>query len=205
MFISLSHKFVFIHIPKTGGTSILGALAPLGKNWDGKEIKDVRGWQIRHHNLKMHSGWNTHPDKLMEYKSRGYFSFAFVRNPWDKVISIWSKIGKKLSLPEFISFLCTNDRNKHVASTDPTHYRAVPQVKWISKDGVIQTDFIGRYESFEEDYLKVCKAIGLDEAPVLPHFNTGKHDHYRTYYDDRSIERVAALYKEDIEEFGYDF
>ena len=54
-------KFIFIHVPKTGGSSVKKALG------------------IKVHGHKKFSDWSKdYPD---------YFSFAFTRNPWDRFVS----------------------------------------------------------------------------------------------------------------------
>ena len=153
----------------------------------------------------MHSGWYSHPEKLMDYKKRGFFIFAFIRNPWDKVVSIWAKIGKKLTLREFLDFLMKNEKKNHISRTDPVHYKAVPQEDWIVHDDKLMVDYLGRFESLYEDYRIICGKIGLSNPPALPHFNPGEHRPYKEYYDQECREIVAELYKKDIERFGYEF
>ena len=87
MLISDSHKFVFHHIPKTGGSSITAALAPYCRNYEGEiPTEESFGWQTRfHHPYYMH-----HPVRGFESGDipEGYYSFAFVRNPFEAVVCL---------------------------------------------------------------------------------------------------------------------
>ena len=89
MLISDSHKFVFHHVPKTGGSSITAALAPYCRNYEGVvPPDDTPKWQMAFHQPH----WMHHP--VSGYVAgdipEGYYSFAFVRNPFDAVVSAWN-------------------------------------------------------------------------------------------------------------------
>lgn len=133
-----------------------------------------------------------------------HFKFAFVRNPWDRVVSAYSHgvvhgygpfcecWGK--SFEEFVDYL----DEIGVRAAD-THVRL--QCLTFPVDEV---DFIGRFENFEEDVREIFRRLGVEEIEV-PCLNAHAHDHYRTYYDDRTREIIGRLYAEDIERFGYSF
>jgi len=82
---------------------------------------------------------------------------------------------------------------------------AFNQLDYITnRDGNIGVDFIGRFESLQDDYNKMMKAIGLPER-TLKHINKYERDDYRKYYTDEDIEKVFQLYKRDIEYFKFTF
>lgn len=87
------------------------------------------------------------------------------------------------------------------------HDLRASQVDYLLDDaGKIAVDFVGRYESLQDDFKKVCTAIGLAPAPALPHiYKSAGGAHYSTYYDEESAEWVRERFARDIAAFGYGF
>ena len=129
-----------------------------------------------------------------------YFKFAFVRNPWDREVSLYKYVVK------------TKEHNYHkqcIQLTDFAHYIKVRNVKmqqhdFISKHGKNLLDFIGRFENLQEDFNTACDKIGIPRQQ-LPRVNKTNHKHYTEYYDDETRQIVAEKYAKDIEHFGYEF
>jgi chondroitin 4-sulfotransferase 11 len=163
----LSHPFIFIHVPKTGGTSLRTALGM------GPAPYHITAQKLR----------QSFPDSATK------FSFAFVRNPWDRLVSYVHSMKNQWERP---------DRSQQLGG-----FR--PQVHYImDDDGKPLVDFIGRYENLAEDFHTICVRIGIP-TPPLPHLNRSVHRQYRRYYDDDSKRFVAENYAADIERFGYSF
>lgn len=189
------HKAIFVHIPKTAGTSIECLFGinvfddiTLNQNtftgWDG-----YKQMYIQHCSIQQILDWS-----MMDLSN--YFSFTFVRNPWDRIVSdyLFFKIRSDMSLKEFIL---------EEGVFDPTH--VLPQMYFIKKrNGEIGLDFIGRFENLQCDFNTVCDKIGI-ERQTLPHMLKKQREHYSFYYDDETVELIAKKYKEDIEYFGYEF
>lgn len=144
-------------------------------------------------------------ENVKSEKVHGYFKFAFVRNPWDRLVSFYySKIlGKEhegyseywgMEFKEFVDHICLTD----IANADK-HFR--PQNLLLP---VKDLDFIGRFENFNSDFAKVCATLNLPDSS-LPHRNQSGHFHYSHYYDEKTRQAVADLYAEDIKFFGYTF
>ncbi len=181
-------KFIFIHINRTGGSSIEKAL----------------GLPLRQH--------KTASEKLAYMGLRRWdkkFKFAFVRNPWDKVVSHYHH---RLNTNQ--SGLADNPINFNqwvklaYGEQAPEYYdypeMFTPQIKWISNtSGNIIVDFIGRFENLEGDFKKICQEIGRNIE--LPHIHKSKHKEYQYYYSDQTREIIRAWFKEDIRIFDYDF
>ena len=136
-----------------------------------------------------------------------YFKFSFVRNPWDKECSDYHYHNKgRLSRGE--GAYKNLKEYLQIPQAQPNHdnfYWHSNQLRWLhSSNKKIEIDFIGRFESLQEDFNVACDKIGIPKQQ-LPHLNATKHKHYTEYYNDETIEMVAEKYAKDIEYFGYKF
>ena len=204
MLISDSHKFVFHHVPKTGGSSITAALAPYSRNYAGVVPEETDGWQFAfHHPHYMHHRVkNIVPRPSTTYEARdipeSYYSFAFVRNPYEVVVSAWDFEKIKdfdiyVEQQIFTGLQICARRSQYDHLSD--------------EEGNLLVDFIGRYENFAEDFYKIIEAI---EVPLMliPKRNIKKErktQDYRKYYTPLSREIVEEKYKKDLEFFEYEF
>ena len=186
--ISNKHKFIFIHIPKTGGTTI--------ETFFG-------GCKKKHQPLcKMY--------RNLFFPLEEYFQFTFVRNPFDRILSLFFYLVKdeKRVDADFSSFVKNQvcwkmNESKNVISRSGKRRHYCPQIMWFEnykKDNF----YIGRFENFQEDFNIVCDKIGIPQQ-ILPHENKTKHKHYTEYYDDETRQIVAEKYAKDIEYFNYEF
>lgn len=78
-----------------------------------------------------------------------------------------------------------------------------PQVNFVSLDGKLNVDFIGRVETINRDFKTVCDRLGI--AADLAHLNESKRQDYKNYYSAETIEIVRQVYEEDIRTFEYSF
>jgi hypothetical protein len=177
----------FIHINKTGGSSIEVALGlPMEHKTALQKIDEVgiRAWKAA-------------------------FTFCVVRNPWDKVVSHYcfrvatNQTGLADGHLDFDAWVraCYRDR-------DPRYYDKpqmfMPQLDWISdRDGRLLVDFVARFETLAEDMERVKEEIGRQF--VLGHLNKTERRHYRSYYDRSTRAIVADWFQCDIDAFGYVF
>ena len=127
-----------------------------------------------------------------------YFKWTIVRNPWDRFVSLYS-FRKRTDGYEFMVKQPPSFREWLLHH----HHHTVTQVRWLTLDGEIPLDFIGRFENLEEDFAHVAEQIGYKRK--LPHINVSKHDHYVEYYDSDTIDLVRTHCKDDIDTFGYRF
>ena len=70
-------------------------------------------------------------------------------------------------------------------------------------EGNIKMDFVGRFETLENDFRQVCCRLGRDVE--LPKTNASRHQHYTEHYSDASAEKVANVYEDDIKIFEYHY
>ena len=141
---------------------------------------------------------------------RGYFKFAFVRNPWDRLVSCWAdKVVKQRGvlfdfsdaqvehLSQFANFV------EYVATLDVSacNYHLRAQCAMID---VNDLDYLGRMETFADDFRRVCDAVGVS-CEHVGHPNRSPRTTYREYYDQALRDRVFDLYRKDVQVFGYEF
>ena len=197
--ISESHKFIFIHIPKCAGTSIENALRKYCKRGFLGYDKNLKGF-------KQHANCEellTHNHITTEV-CNSFFKFAFVRNPFDRAVSIYKYIQKQESAKCRDNFILSKTF-KQFAATNLISESGKNSI-WFSDQysQVKDCDFIGRFETLQADFDIVCQKLGITRNP-LPVKNTTKHEHYSEYYDEETIEIVARKYHADIIRFGYKF
>ena len=184
MLISHKHKFITIDIPKTGTTSVNYALHCIEEEHDFT-VEMSQKASMRH---------ATYSQCIAKFPNcKNYFSFAFVRNPWDRLVSYWffKKYNSKRKIPKdvpLIDFL--------LDTTETDQYSLVKDFG--------EKSFIGRFENLQEDFDIICDKIKIPRQE-LPHANKTNHKHYTEYYDDETREIVAKKYAKDIEYFGYEF
>ena len=208
--ISTSKKFIFIHIPKTAGTSIRHILK-------------------QHENPSYGAEFNFH-ESALDVKRRissdifdNSYKFAFIRNPWDRMYSFykylisgkfnvyipelvpyhhWKEIGFKRWLLEEEFYIPSHK----LPTPDMVPMQRKDMLSWISDDnGNLLVDFIGRFENIKEDYRTIAAHLDL-EKKRLPRRNKSKRKHdYRTEYDNEMIDFVEFQFKRDINAFNYTF
>lgn len=120
-------------------------------------------------------------------------SCAVVRNPWERVVSMWAFSFKRIM--DFDHFVRNLDKFKPLPDTWFTC--ATPQKAWIS-GGVTH---LLKYESLEEDFKTIQTYFDFTEP--LPKTNKSAHDNYKTYYTQETWDIVAQVFSEDIAAFGY--
>jgi Sulfotransferase family len=197
---------LFIHVPKTGGTTIEHVLADL--------VPDIEAhdkFKLKHQTLAR---------ALKDDPSRAeLFTFGFVRNPWARMVSWWSKIhqsaqqvaagdqrGRKHVQSRMWQLALGCDNFDEFVDVVPLKVQRVrrPQIDYLTVPGGRRADYIGRTENFDADLRAVLTRLGLP-IPEIPRRNESPHGDYREYYSDRSRRQVEELFQRDIRSFGYQF
>lgn len=171
------YKAIHIHISKCAGQSIERSF----------------GQFVGQHHLK--------PDiikKIGKNKWDNYFKFTFVRNPWDRLVSLYHYRSKyQRHLIKKRSF------DTWLRQVFDEYHPKIHQHYWIAEDGKPFVDFVGKFENIQSDFASVCARIGANID--LLHINKSKHEHYTSYYNAESREFVQKACAQDIEMFGYTF
>ena len=185
-------KYIFIAIPKTASTSIRHIFNPNpGEADPPPEIYHMSLEKV----LKQNPGCEQ------------YFKFAYVRNPWDRFVSLYHHFKQNKShaqyfnkYPTFKHFVLNFRDDEDI--TNLIHAKA--QVDFISIDGELAVDFYGRFESLETDLHSVAQKVNVTITNI-PHIRNSSHEHYRNLYDDELKKIVESFYAKDIATFKYQF
>ena len=137
-----------------------------------------------------------------------YFNFAFVRNPWDRLVSWYCMIEQARETNRFGMYVRevapTFQAFVKLATTGMGERTTWNQLDWlVDADGTMLLDFVGRYERLADDMAYVKQQLRL--AHDLPHANRSSHQGYRDYYTSETREIVARRFARDIEYFRYAF
>jgi hypothetical protein len=203
MLISNSGKFIFIHIEKTGGCSIEQVIK--------EHVPDARHILGRHDHASL-------AKSEIGAEWGQYFKFAFVRNPWDRLVSWYTMITERASIqPEHSQlwdYALENSTNFEELIYNCTDVIECTMGKrsfmfnqkdyLVGEDGQIIVDFIGRFETFNQDAEAVLTRLGLPGVS-LPHVNKSNHRHYSEYYSAKIKNIIAERYARDISFFSYKF
>lgn len=185
---------IFLHVPKTGGKTV-------------RTLFDIRRYyDPKPHVIPspQHLTCDLLRDRLGDEKYESYYKFAFVRNPWSRLVSdyFWrQQLPKKRNVPPFDEFV---DHVQRVVASGRFYEHEfddhfIPQVQYTS-----DVDDVFRFEDFSGSIQKLASKLGLKIGPVAEK-QPKPYDKYWQYYDKRSRSVVAETYKEDIEAFGYEF
>ena len=185
MVISDKYRTIFIHIPKTGGTSIRFSLYEMDD-----ACRDGSEWFTSNPAFRAHLTAQQIFDRIPDWYK--YKSFAIVRNPWDRLVSVWAYLTKgSISFSDFV--------------LNPPSY--AQQYLRPQTDYVLATDnhsplptYVGRYENLKRDFARITKS-----KAILPHVQISTHLPYQYYYTPNLVQYVADKYAHDITMFGYHF
>jgi hypothetical protein len=199
---SSRYNCLFIHIPKTGGTTV-EKLLDMYREWPTLDLEVLMGRLIlgdQEYQLQ-HLSFRDAAQFVSEELLRKSFTFSFVRNPWDRMVSeyFWRcGDGMQWEFEPFVDWVCDTANSREELEGRNCHFR--PQVEFL--DGAMS--FLGRFERFHQDLNFVLAELGLD-ARDIPHERKIPRGKYRDYYSDRLQKRVGDTYECDIDTFKYTF
>lgn len=202
----ISHKFkcIFIHIPRTGGSSIEKML--VGRNWWGvdKRTKHLTASQAK---SIYRPFWDD------------YFKFSFVRNPYDRAASLLSFPKIYYGSGESEMLTCSHvDWYKEIFGAP---YTLEYDYRFWGRDEVLrdihranqvygnildeELDFVGRFEILHDDMNYVLETIGFGRSDIIHEAASKiqKNDKLEFYQDSIVKNMVRELYYKDFLRFGY--
>jgi len=179
---------IFIHINKTGGSSIAKALGDTEQvHLTAYTIKNFMGTKAFNNNYK----------------------FTFVRNPYDRVVSQYfyrlqhnqtNLKSNQISFKDWIR-ACYVDKKEEYYNF-PAMFQN--QLDWITdREGNLLVDFIGKFETINDDFETVCNNLNIKERTLKHERSSSRNKDFLSYYDDESLKTISEIFKKDFEYFGY--
>lgn len=216
MIYSSDPRFIFVHIPKTAGTSIEEA------------VYQYQDFAVTDENI--HQPLIQFREYLTHEEYDDAFKFCFVRNPFDLIYSTWKywtfNNGLNVSFEDWVIWRYEGRMSDGVKFLEHESYRfndeasmlseltiswfmnRVPQTYWfVDEYGHILTDYIGSFEYLQQDFNEIVNHLKLTDV-YLPHANVSRHGDerdYRQYYSERTRKIIEDRFALDLAIFGYSF
>ena len=202
--ISFKHKFIFIHIPKTAGTSIVKSLSLYSEdiiNSNGnikpslELIRLAREKNIRINNYK-HFTYDQYK-KILGDRIKDFFVFSTIRTPYERIPSVYyySNITG-VSLTGFIGAI---QNGVHIIPSI-----GIQQNMIDTFIGDVENIFLLRFENLNEDWKNLLDRLNLPYLS-LDYLNIGRRiDYNNLYRDSRLLVVINKVFGEEIEKYGYE-
>ena len=146
------------------------------------------------------------------------FKYAFVRNPYDRVVSAWKMFAdgmdnsvwelpedeRGLTLKRFLE-IATDESiafdGKRETTGQKIRHHAIPQTHPFNC--LEHADFVGRFEHLTRDFARVCERLEF-ECDDLPHWNrTDRVSDFMQYFDAETLRIVEQFYADDFAKLEY--
>jgi chondroitin 4-sulfotransferase 11 len=212
------HKILFLHVPKTGGTTIESLLCMTelenlcSYRWNVEQFDFIEKHKHLSTSYKIHyepQHYTIDTIKALVPDYQSYFKFVFVRNPYTRILSeyFWSTGLKIKEYSEFNPNEFHNWCSLFLGTIDLSHKE--PQVKYF--DHTI--NFIGKYEKFSRDFHLLKSKLALFskeyiklkdiEIPQLNQTNLDKELLVKSILPETK-KLIYSIYQSDFRMFGYD-
>ena len=205
-------NFVFVHIPKCGGSTISRFL----------KLSTKYVLYDANHNEKLKENYNIinfgHASlKNIDDKDMNKI-ITFVRNPYSRLLSLfhWYKLDREYNFKEFVKEIYQNKKFVKMINNDDrgasfkfaeNSYAWKNQTHWIKNKNIF---FIGKLENLYDDIKLLCQKINIqyDEANIFHRKKSTNHNKikdYKDFYDIETKLMVQEMYADDLQTFNYKF
>jgi hypothetical protein len=207
MIISHKHRYIFFATPKTATHAVREALHHYSADddWEQQalfgqytipidEIAEIKHGHVSVQQLK---------PALDQAQWNDYFRFAFVRNPFDRFVSICTFLNRQNP-----GFQANSLSWMKMALNRPAFRERIlvtPQSDLLSHaNGDLGVHLVGRYETLQISLDTIFEHLGLPPVQLNVR-NRSEHAHYHEYYDDQLRSLVEEFYQADLRQFNYSF
>ena len=209
---------IYVHIPKTGGTSIRKLLVNL-KNNDVLNNDKKKYYYSEELKRRKISSIHGKARDYLEFIEQDLWSkslkFASVRNPWDLMVSSyhwWLQNGNKFDrLKNMYLDISKMNFEEYLKSSYGANMinECVGNIEnwFLDKDKNLILDGLVRLEHFENDFLKLIQKSNkkIYNFSDLPKENVTKRKEYQFYYNNHTSLLIEERFKFLIDYCGYKY
>jgi len=167
---------------------------------------------INFHKLILNSAGTSYPSPYyrprLPKEHQTYFTFAFCRNPFDRLVSLYfNKVIKTSSWDiKFYKKWKNASFNTFVSDLCDIHFDKLDGHAKLQNSMIPENiSFLGRFENFNKDFNYVTNTLFKESFKNTLHLNRTNHKHYSEYYNKSLIQKVYKKYHQDFERFEYTF
>jgi Sulfotransferase family len=215
MIISRGRKFIFVHIPKTGGTALSLALEARAMK-DDILIGDTPKARARKGRLKgvkaagrlwKHSTLSDVAGLVSAEEVASFFTVTLVRNPWDRMVSYYHWLRSQAFAHPAVGLAKANDFSGFLNHPQTqTSLRLWPYAAYMrDAQGVERASLFARLEHLEADLAPFENHLGFRLTPLPRANESGRVRDWRGFYSDADAGLVFQMCGGDVQRFGYGF
>jgi hypothetical protein len=134
-----------------------------------------------------------------------YFKFSFERNPWDRMLSLYSwRWRGVINRPNFDDFIISMMQSKEAQKNFRSY--SFSNLSIYSINDLPAMDYMGRYESLKEDMNIIFKNINLPEPGELTFSKSGIRSKMKfiEFISDKSDCIIRDIFSKEIKIFNYE-
>lgn len=200
--IGFKKQFIFLHPPRTGGTSVENYLR------DYTEFPDqiTRQGNLRHFPMHMYS-------EIFGKSIKDFYKFSIVRNPWDRMVSYYFHLFGEYREEAFDQMLMLAGKKGKLQQggfprEGTPYFDFTSCTQWLNEDIRYEgrVEHI-RFENLQEDFENVCGILDIVKRKLdWTNRTIGvDREHYSKYYNEKRADVIAEVYADDIESFNYKY
>lgn len=200
----ISHKYkcIFIHIPRTAGSSIEKMIC--GDDW----------WKIEKSTKHLLASQSK---QIYKDYWNDYFKFSIVRNPWDRMVSClrfknYFKLSLNNSIIDISGYKKLYSYKNKIVEFDHRFHKKENVVR--KKHGLNtvynniideEIDWILKFENLYDEVEELKKILDIKQDFNFLLNKSKNRKNYKDYYNEKSKNEVEKIFLKDIEKHRYNF